>query len=103
MEDQCENCLERLGEKGQWRVINHWKSYIREIDNRMSWFSITSMEERTYWKWSKDKNGKFSVNSAYKELNSVVVKERDWPLEAKDSLQSKLFHLVFGKRGSRES
>ena len=29
--------------------------------------------------WSKDKNGKFSVNSAYKELNLASVKERDWP------------------------
>ncbi|WMV44637.1 hypothetical protein MTR67_038022 [Solanum verrucosum] len=30
---------------------------------------------------SKDKNGKFSVNSAYKELNSAVVMEKDRPLK----------------------
>lgn len=27
-EDQGEECLERLGDKGQWRVVNIWKSHI---------------------------------------------------------------------------
>ena len=61
------------------RHLSDWEiERVAEFYNSVSGFNNINREEDRL-EWSKDKNGKFSVNSAYKELNSAVVKERDRP------------------------
>lgn len=61
------------------RHLNDWEmEKVAEFYNSVAGFNKLNGGENIL-KWSKDKNGKFSVNSAYKGLNSAVVKESDWP------------------------
>ncbi|WMV23798.1 hypothetical protein MTR67_017183 [Solanum verrucosum] len=61
------------------RHLNDWEmKRIAKFYNSVAGFNnLNGGEDRL--EWNKDRNGKFSINSAYKELNSTVVKERDWP------------------------
>ncbi|WMV23794.1 hypothetical protein MTR67_017179 [Solanum verrucosum] len=61
------------------RHLNDWEmKRIAEFYNSVADFNnLNGGEDRL--EWNKDRNGKFSINSAYKELNSAVVKGKDWP------------------------
>ncbi|KAG5609302.1 hypothetical protein H5410_020583 [Solanum commersonii] len=55
-----------------------WNLFLRRHLNDWETKRIAEFYNSTDWN-DKDRNGKFSINSAYKELNSAVVKGKDWP------------------------
>ncbi|XP_047258156.1 uncharacterized protein LOC124890347, partial [Capsicum annuum] len=69
----------RNGQAWNRRYLYDW-----EMETIASFYAnladfTSSVEKVDRLEWQKDKSGKFTVNSAYKDLNISEFQEKDWP------------------------